>query len=276
MKLLLNKTRLNTFGVFLFILLVTTSNKAYPQFNYIIGFRYTPTMSFSNFADNQYVSHAWDLNSGINYMPTPLNWFLRVANIRTYQKFDFDFEIGISLLSLGYGNTITGNYNGGEKWMANITESDLNAIFSFPIDLYILTKPTIKNYRKYLKIGATILYSPYDFTSVIKTRTIYPDANPLLQDTFVETSTTYLKEQAKITLNFGIGIEKIFKQKYILDLGLVYNQGFSTLMTTDVAYTIDGIDFKNKILNKGSYLGIELSIANNLSHKKTKKINKKN
>lgn len=275
MKSLFDKNRLIIIGTMIILSTLINSNKAFSQFNFILGLKYSPTMSFGKFDNNQYISHAFDLRSGINYIPMSFNGFLRIGNIRVYKKFDMNFEIGMSILYFGNSYKILGNYTGNDKRYSKHTTTDLTGFRSFPINIYFLTNPSTKNVRKYFKIGATILHNSLDGTLISTTDLIYPDANPLLQDTMIVTRTTNLVKQTKITVDCGIGIEKIVKQKYIFNFGIVYNQGFSTILTTNVEYTIDKINFNNRVLNKGSYLGFELSIANNLSIKRTKRIKNK-
>lgn len=251
-------------------LTIQSIDKAYAQKRIIIGVKYIPSMSFSSFADNQYVSHAWDLNTVIM-----TKWglgsefpFIRIDNIRISKKIDMGFEVGSGLIGMGYRRTITGNYTGGKKWSNILTGSSSCSFRCYPINFYFFTKPSKNNYRKYLKIGGIIINNKDAFTTIGITNFIYPDANSSLQDTISETSISIIKPFTKLTINLGIGIEKILWQRIFIDLGLVYNQGFSIIRTSDVEYTIDGITFNNRILNKGSYLGIELGLGINPFYKR--------
>jgi hypothetical protein len=60
----------------------------------------------------------------------------------------------------------------------------------------------------------------------------------------------------KPLLSAGLGIEKRFKNGFLLNGSLMYHQGFSDIIVWDYTILFDQKKYTNQIANKGSYLGL--------------------
>lgn len=126
------------------------------------------------------------------------------------------------------------------------------------------------HWRKYLSLGVNVFYNEYEDLSgnVGGQSTI---TGPNTGDGFLLTDSRYPTPRLTTGLALGVGIERDLWEWGLLQVGAVCNLGFQDvavwdleLTTWDISQNIDGVTYRNTIVNKGSYAGIRVSVLSKL------------
>ena len=240
------------------------------QYQHIIGLKIQGMYAFNRFDKNQYVSNAFEIRP-LFISLLHFSQFYRLGfspnntgfTLREKISSKIDVEIGwMYWRNTGGEIVITGNYLSKKNRNRFISSKRYFFGQRFPLSLYYFFQKDRK-IRKFVIIGGEFITNRHNGTFVSISRTLYPDADPIKKDTLVITTVTPLKSYTKFTFKIGIGAEKVLWDRLHTNLSLVYNQGFSPIYTSDTEYEIGGTLFNNRILNKGTYLAIELNIGIN-------------
>jgi hypothetical protein len=213
--------------------------------------------NFSAFSGNSFI------DNGLNKPP----FLTRSFGVLLKQNLtkQLTIETGISTINIGYKSVFTSNYQGGRKWRANDVSTNYFGLLCIPVKINYFIPVKNTRLRKYISLGTGIYYNPNsDLTGRIMTKGAF--TNSYTGDKFTFTDYRYPSPRLTPTLLVGIGLEKDIGKKGIVNLGIIYNQGFKNIAvwdteykTWDISENVDGILFRNMIVNKATYIGLQVS-----------------
>ena len=213
-----------------------------------VGFNFSPGINFSRFSESTV------MHPSLRITPMPawaagISWSADIAK-------RWAVEGNINFSTFGTRTRFNGYYPGNNVYEGiGITKTN-HTVFSFPINLKYQTLKNSRQSKKYFKLGITIVNSPYGGENIV---TKSNGLDFFGKKGFITEEISW-KSKAFIapTLNFGVGTEKHFKKGQMISAGVFFNKGFKAVEPWDFTLTYEGKTYKNRIINKATYLGIEL------------------
>jgi hypothetical protein len=221
-----------------------------------VGLQASLLVNFISFADDRFVDNRLRI--------TPL--FSRAIGFSFRQNIlkRFSLQTGASAINIGYTAKFTSNYRGGSRYSHTSSGSNYFNMFQIPIEIIYLMRTQKESMRKYVSMGANLLFNPNsDAKGIVSTSGTYMDS--FNGDLFKSTEYRYPSPRLTPTLQFGVGIEKDVSHWGLLSVGIIYNQGLKSIArwdlkykTWDISEDIDAIAFENSLNNEGTYLGLKV------------------
>jgi hypothetical protein len=166
----------------------------------------------------------------------------------------WSFQTGIGLSSVGFNFALTQNYSllNEKDHYQNLNMSTTVAVI--PVSLVYNTNLNCRSWRWFIGGGFSFIKSGnVNYTSNTDA------AVDMTATAFLPNQTYDSPDFSKINVHAMAGIEKVYKKGAILSFGTIWNAGFSNMVSTNVAYVVDGITYNHAFKNRGNYGGLYLS-----------------
>lgn len=161
----------------------------------------------------------------------------------------------------GFGfNTFGFNYSIAQNYSLLNPESRFQGVntkfagLDIPFLIFYKFNPNCKNNRWLVGAGFAVNF--------IKDKTIEKKFTDTKEGNFnsnILSSSSSINNNATGMLRFAIGREKIFKNGSFLNATLVANFGLNTFATSNVKYTIEGVNYEHQFTNQGNFIGFRVA-----------------
>jgi len=223
-----------------------------------LGVEGSGLMNFSAFADNRTVDQG--------FRKPPLPTAAGGLAVRQNLTSRLALETGISVIDFGYKSVYTFDYPGSKRWEAQSTGTTKFGLIQIPVRIVYLLPKKDSFWRKYLSLGANGFYNEHwDLPWNVGGQAILTGPKP--GETFPFSESRYPSTRLTVGLALGAGLERDLGSRGLLQVGVVYNHCFKPVAVWDLEYTtwnisqaVDGITYRNTIINKGSFVGLRLSV----------------
>jgi len=252
----------------LLLLLLFSSLWAYAQYDdkprlirpnqIYLGVEGSGLMNFSAFADNRTVDQG--------FRKPPLPTAAGGLAVRQNLTYRLALETGLSVIDLGYKSVYTFDYQGGKRWESQSTGTSKFGLIQIPVRIVYLLPKKESFWRKYLSLGANGFYNEYwDLPWNVGGQGSFTGPKP--GETFPFSDSRYPSPRLTVGLALGAGLERELGSRGLLQVGVVYNHCFKPITvwnleytTWNISQTVDGITYRNTIVNKGSFVGLRFSV----------------
>ena len=220
-----------------------------------IGFHLTGLINFTHWQTSEYVDGRYRMRP---YLSKSLGLFLQKPLAER-----LTIEAGVSYTQLGLASAIIKNYRPGRRYEFTSTSRSQYNMLALPVRiLYQLNKHN--SLKKYLLIGTNVYYNDLEDNrqSSILTSTI---SDMDTGDTLIisERRRTLTKFSPAIVV--GAGWEKRWSKKSSVNIRVTACIGIAPIVETVLTFTVLNrsryyvpYSSTNKLINRGTYIGIEL------------------
>lgn len=214
-----------------------------------LGLGFTPSLGFSAFIQDGFLPPGIALR--------PLGTLGGGLLLKQSNNKHFSFEAGAFFHFLGFKRVLTTHFQGNGKRLNQSIYTSSQTHLRIPVYLnYYFPGTKEHNWQRFIKFGTNIfIYQKEDRKFYSATR----HTDPVTNDVIVESFSAELASFITPLLSLGIGIEKRFKNGFLLNGAFVSNQGFSNILVWDYTLLVDQKKYNNQVANKGSYLGVEIN-----------------
>ena len=220
------------------IIIVLLSVLSSPSFSQIrVGISLSTYISLIHFDDNL-------INRNLRITPTVLHSLSLVAQEPITRR--FSIRAGFGYTRMGYRTVeIPNDYVGNRRYEQVGIGIQKTSLYRIPISL-VYTLPTRDN-NWYAQVGSPVVISLTD---------------PNIPVTFGSSGisgTQTGRNNFSATLLVGVGLEKKLGEAHAVNIGLVYNHGFVTLVNWEIQYEADDKNYINTISSRNSYFGLNIT-----------------
>jgi hypothetical protein len=179
-------------------------------------------------------------------------------NFREAITSKWNLEMGLSLSRLGYQYTYTRVYAIGQRITNQAISRPSWALFEIPIGVqYKVSKPD-KKWIFSIHVGASVLVSRAGKGIAVQTSKFKEDIRSSNSPDFTIVNRTEISPFVKVNPYLKISMERNTGGNQYLSIGLIHQQGLTTMYESTISYRKENEDFENHIFVKGSYTGLQL------------------
>jgi hypothetical protein len=244
--------------VFFFLFFVLGYYAIYAQ-SWQIGISAKPLLSYPAFGELDYAHHS------MRYLPLPS--YALGLSFREAITPKWNLETGISLARLGYRLSYTRIYALGQRITHNFVSRPSWFLFEIPIGVqYKISKPD-KKWIFSIHAGANVLVSRQARGIAVAYSVFKKDIRSTNPPDMTIIRETEISPFVKVNPYLKVSVERNVGGNQYLSIGLIHQQGLSTIYKSKVSYTEDKENFENHIYVRGSYTGLQFTYFFSLRNK---------